>query len=410
MPDPGSAGRLSRLLGRRSNTVLGAAVLSGVAGYGVLIVSARALAPADNAQFLVFWGAMFSVFGVLIGVTTETTRAVHVSGAVDASSGLRVLHAGVAFGGVVAAVTALTGFGWAPHLFGARWPELLGAMCAGIALFAVHVSVAGVVSGTESWRGYSLLIASEPGVRLLLSGICAAAGAGVGGIAWAVALAAGTWAVLTALSRRYRQVFHMRVDLHLGGFLRRVATAGAASGVSAMLLVGYPVLLRATTPDDVFARAAPIILAVSLCRAPLLVPLGAYQNVVVTRVISHGLRALVPVVSVLGAITVVAALAAWPLGPWLLHVVNPAYDVAGPIFAALVVSAGLVALLTVTGAATVALDHHSVYLAGWIAATLAALAVLLMPWGLDARVVGSLLVGPVVGVAVHLGWGHHRMG
>ena len=63
----------------------------------------------------------------------------------------------------------------------------------------------------------------------------------------------------------------------------------------------------------------------------------------------------------------------------------------------------------------IALDHHTVYLVGWIAATLAAFAVLLTPWSLEPRVVVSLLVGPVVGVAVHLGLGRrgsadHRFG
>jgi hypothetical protein len=188
-----------------------------------------------------------------------------------------------------------------------------------------------------------------------------------------------------------------------------VASCGAA-GVSALLLVGYPVLLRVTTPDEVFAGAAPIVLAVPLCRAPLLVPLGAYQNVVVTRVVVHGVRALVPVLIGLGGLTVVGALASWPVGPWALRTVNPDYHVDGPVFAGLVLGAGLVAVLTVTGAAAVALDHHTVYLAGWIAATLTTVAALLVPGDLEARVVFSLLVGPAVGVAVHLVWGRQRIG
>ena len=183
-----------------------------------------------------------------------------------------------------------------------------------------------------------------------------------------------------------------------------------AAGVSALLLVGYPVLLQVTTSDEVFASAAPIMLAVSLCRAPLLVPLGAYQNVVVTKVAAHGVRALVPVLVGLAGLTVVGALAAWPIGPWALRIVNPDYHLDGPVFAGLVLGAGLVALLTVTGAAAIALDHHTVYLAGWLAATAATVAMLLLPWDLEARVVASLLVGPTVGVVVHLGRGRQRIG
>jgi hypothetical protein len=174
--------------------------------------------------------------------------------------------------------------------------------------------------------------------------------------------------------------------------------------------VGYPVLLRVTTPDDVFAGAAPIVLAVSLCRAPLLVPLGAYQNVVVARVSVQGVRALVPVLVGIAGLTLVGALASWPVGPWATRVVNPDFHVDGPVFAGLVLGAGLVAVLTVTGAAAVALDHHTVYLAGWIAATIATVAALLLPGGLEQRVVTSLLVGPAVGVVVHLFWGHRKVG
>ncbi|MGH2355147.1 MAG: hypothetical protein ACRDJN_26350, partial [Chloroflexota bacterium] len=51
----------------------------------------------------------------------------------------------------------------------------------------------------------------------------------------------------------------------------------------------------------------PIVLSVSLSRAPLLVPLGIYQNVLVTRVIRDGLRVLRPIVGGLVVLTAVGA-------------------------------------------------------------------------------------------------------
>ena len=168
------------------------------------------------------------------------------------------------------------------------------------------------------------------------------------------------------------------------------------------MLVGYPVLLRVTTPAEVFAGAAPIVLSVSLSRAPILVPLGIYQNFLVTRFIKDGLRILRSVLAGLGVIAAVGSLVAWWLGPWLLHVVNPAYDVSGPVFAGLVLAAGLVACLTVTGAATVALGHHWVYLAGWLVATAVSTLVLLVPGSLEGRVLFSLAAGPVAGIVVHV--------
>ena len=39
-------------------------------------------------------------------------------------------------------------------------------------------------------------------------------------------------------------------------------------------------------------------------------------------------------------LTAVGSLLAWWVGPWLLHVINPTYDVSGGVFAGLVLAAG----------------------------------------------------------------------
>jgi O-antigen/teichoic acid export membrane protein len=400
--------RRSQLAASPTALVLGASLVSGVSGYLALILAARTLSPADNADFLVFWGTVFALYGVLIGVTTETTRAVTTTRDPGTAT-TRLLPVVVGFGLALAALAALTGPLWAPRVLGTDWLPLLGAIALGTGLFAVHVAVAGVAAGRGAWSGYSLLVAGETASRLLLFVVVALAAASVAGFATASAAASGFWLLATLFSRRYRDLWNQRVHATVPGLLRRLVASCSAAGVSALLLVGYPVLLRVTTPDDVFAGAAPLVLAVSLCRAPLLLPLGAYQNVVVARVAAHGVRALVPALVGIGGATAVGALAAWPVGPWALRLVNPDYHVDGPVFAGLVLGAGLVAVLTVTGAAAVALDHHTVYLAGWIAATLTTLLVLLVPGSLDARVVTSLLVGPAVGVVVHLVGGHRRI-
>ena len=61
-----------------------------------------------------------------------------------------------------------------------------------------------------------------------------------------------------------------------------------------------------------------------------------------------------------------------------------------------------IALLTVTGAATVAAALHRAYAIGWIGATVAAAALLSLPIGLETRTVVALLCGPLVGITVHL--------
>jgi O-antigen/teichoic acid export membrane protein len=119
---------------------------------------------------------------------------------------------------------------------------------------------------------------------------------------------------------------------------------------------------------------------------------------------SDRLRALLgpaAVVAVLGAVGVAAA---GIFGSWLLRVAfGEEYRAGGGLLAWLTTAAIAIALLTLTGAATVAAALHRAYSAGWISATLASMLLLLLPVGLETRTVIALLCGPMVGIAVHLG-------
>jgi O-antigen/teichoic acid export membrane protein len=398
--------------GQRSGAapaVLAAAAVSGIAGYVVLVLVARHLTPEQNAEFLVFWGALFGVFGVLIGIATETTRAVHAASRTPATSGARVLPEVVLLAGAVGVVLGASGLVWAPAVLGPEWPQLLAALVVGTVLFASHCFVAGTAAGRGRWSTYALLVGAESVIRLVLVVAAALAGALVGGLAWAVSLACGTWLLVSLLpAGRTPGALTVTGDVSRNGLRRRLVASCAASGASALLLVGFPVLLRLTTSDQVFAGAAPVILAVSLSRAPLLVPLNAYQNVLVTKVASHGIGATRTAAALLAGATVVGAVAAVPLGPAVLRVINPDYEVAGPVFGLLVLSAGLVGSLTITGAASIALDHHTVYVVGYVVATTVSTLLLLLPLTLDARVVVAVLVGPLAGIGIHLAFGAHR--
>ena len=100
----------------------------------------------------------------------------------------------------------------------------------------------------------------------------------------------------------------------------------------------------------------------------------------------------VPVVAVLGG---AAVLVAGLLGPWLLRTAfGPDYRVGGALLAWFTAAAVMIALLTLTGAATVAAALHRAYAVGWISATLASTLLLLVPWPLETRTVVALLCGP----------------
>ncbi|CQD23413.1 membrane protein [Mycolicibacterium conceptionense] len=169
--------------------------------------------------------------------------------------------------------------------------------------------------------------------------------------------------------------------------------------------MGFPVLLKATS-GDLGAAGGVVILAVTLTRAPLLVPLTAMQGNLIAHFVDQRdkrLRALLAPAAAVAGLGAVGVAAAGLLGPWLLRVAfGEEYRAGGALLAWLTAAAVAIAMLTLTGAATVAAALHRAYAAGWIIATVAAVGLLLLPLGLEERTIVALLCGPLVGIAVHL--------
>ncbi|WP_456789407.1 hypothetical protein [Cellulomonas sp. P5_C5] len=392
-------------IGRRGATrVAAASVVAAAGGYVVLVLASRTLTPAANADFLAFWALMFGMFGVLAGVQTETTRGVRRA-AQEGIRGARALPVGLAVGAVLAVVVAATSPLWAGRVLGDDHVGDLVVVVAAVLLFAGHSAQAGALSGMGAWTRFADLVGLEALVRVAATAVAAAAGAAVAGFEAAAAAGACTW-VLLLLAPPYRRTVRARVDVPWPAFVRGLSHAMAASAASAVLLVGFPVLLRLTSTPAEFATAAPLILAVSLTRAPLLIPLSAFQGVVITHVLENrdqGLRALRPVVLALVGAGLVGSALAYLVGPALMTLLfGPEYEVSGAVLAGLTAAAIGLALLTLTGATTVALDLHRAFSAGWIVATVVTVALLVAPWTIEARTVAGLLVGPLVGIVVHL--------
>lgn len=411
-------------MGQASAAGVGAASLvSAAVGYIVIVVAARTLDKQDNAAFLTFWSVVFLVIGVLGGIAVETTRAAKTSRGMDSSgttsiSGLAMtrqetlkgrprmgpvaLAIGLGTGIILAGASPL----WAPPIFGSYAAELVPAVCLTAVFYAGHAVMMGQFGGQQRWGMYSRVIASESAVRLAVLALVVLLGATVGGLAWATAAGTGAWLLLMVLSPQSRQAFLVRADTGLRPYLRTVWHACMAAAASASLVVGFPVLLRLTTSDAVYLESAALLMALSLTRAPLMIPLQAYQGVAITHFMSRrseGLRAVAPIFGLVIGVAVVGAAAAWLIGPWLMVVLfGDQYHMAGIVLAALTFDAGFLALLTLTGALTIASNRHRAYSLGWITACLVSFAMLWLPLGIEARAVISLAAGPLCGIAVHL--------
>ena len=385
-----------------------ATVLTALCGYTVLYLAARDLDPAGFSVFGVFWGAFGLVSGAANGLLQETTREVR-----------SVLHSGRAIGppythplwiaarvGVVAAaVIAATSPLWAGHVFVQSRLVSVVLLSIGLAGFCLHATLLGMLAGASRWTPYGSLMVTDAAIRVAIAAIAFAVGWGLAGFLWATVGGAVAWLIMLAISPTTRTAARLVASGDTATFLRGAAHAVAAAGASAILVMGFPVLLKATS-GDLGATGGVVILAVTLTRAPLLVPLTAMQGNLIAHFVdqrSNRIRALggpAAVVAGLGAVGVVTAGVA---GPWLLRTAfGPDYRASGVLLAWLTAGAVAIALLTLTGAAVVAAALHRAYSFGWIGATVASTLLLLLPLELQTRTVVALLCGPLVGMAVHL--------
>lgn len=399
---------MSERTGRSALVVGGGAAVAAIAGILFLAISARALTTAQNTAFLTYWAALFAVFAVLSGIQNEMTRAVRADRGAEAPGhrATSPLWAGLTVGAATAVVVLLLFPLWRVvfvGLDGVLVPVMLLAVAA--LLYAGHVATVGTLAGLGRWNGFAGLSAGESLVRLVLA--LAAALLGWGFIGFEAAAAGGTitWLVVTTLLPRWRALWRVRIELGIGPLLRRVANAMAAAGATALLVTGFPLLMSLTTEPEAYALAAPLIVAVSVTRAPLLIPVTAFQSMVIASFVAHPERARSSLAKLVGAVLGVAvaggALAAL-VGPWLMRLVfGPAYGNSPLVLGMLVVAAAFLALLVLGGSVALALDAHTVNTVGWYLALVVSTAIMLSPAELETRTILALTLGPLAGSVFH---------
>ncbi|MFW0793665.1 polysaccharide biosynthesis protein [Gordonia sp. CPCC 205515] len=385
-----------------------ATLIAAASGYLVLLIAARDLGAAGYGVFAVFWAAYGMVTGAQNGQLQETTRAVRA--AVDAEAPRDATHpwrVNMAIGLVLGALVAATSPLWSPHVFTEyRWLSV-ALLSVGVASFAVYAHLAGALSGSVSWGAFAILLSVDALIRLAGAVLALLIGGGL--VAFLVITVVGSvsWMLLLVASPEARRAVGLPGDVPTGRFTANTVTAMAAAAASAVLVMGFPVLINATSGHRAAdtATVGAVVLAVTLTRAPLLVPLNSFQGVLITRFVDGRARpiaALAAPLAAVCAIGVVGAVAAWAIGPWLLSTVFGAdFRLSGLSVGWFTLGATTLALLTVTGAAAIAVGAHRWYAAGWWIATLASIGLLLLPLGVADRVAIALIGGPIVGMAVH---------
>ena len=369
-----------------------------------MVITARVLDVAQNAQFLVFWSLLFFCFGLLGGIQNEATRAVRsVQG--TRGAGVRPLPVALVMGALLAIVVVVTQRLWATQWFPTTSTAVVVAVSVSVVLFAGHSALAGTLAGRGLWHTFAVLVSAESLLRLALVSTAVLVGWRAGGLELGAAFAAGAWVLLCLVAPGARSSLSTRSDVGLRKFLSQSVQAMLATAATAALLVGFPVLLRITSSTTEYAEAAPLLLAISFTRAPLMLAVNAFQGVAITTFISRTERRghlLIRLVASLTVAGLIGAVLAGVAGPWLFEtILGPAYRLEPVLLAVLMIASVLLATLTLTGALALALNRHRLYAAGWVAALVVSFLALAVPGDLASRAQLSLVVGPVVGCLVH---------
>jgi O-antigen/teichoic acid export membrane protein len=400
---PAGAGELDN---RSARGVAIAGVIVAASGFVIQALVSRTAPAADTALFLVFWSLLFGVVGITGGIQNESTRAVRAAqqdGAPPAAPGARVVVIGLAVGTALAALVAVSSPLWASHVLQEHAAAGVALVALAAIAFSGHASVTGALAGMGSWAVYARVVALESTLRFVLVVVVVAVSATLFGLMVAASAATGAWLLALATSRRTRAALTMRADRPARAYVAGLGHAIIASASTAVLVVGFPVLIQLTTDDDVVTSAAPLLLAISLTRAPLLLPLNTFQGVAIAHFVQHPerrARTLGIIVGIVAAAGCVGAALAWLAGPTLMDVVLH-QPIDGAVLAALTGAGALMALITLTGTAVLALGRHRAYSAGWAVASVLAVLLLLPPWPLEQRVLLSLWVSPLTGAAIH---------
>lgn len=384
--------------------ILGATVVAGVGGYLIMLIAPARLGTAEYTAFAVFWSATYFVTASLAAVQNEISRAssrVREMAPVAGPS-LRTFTLGGLAVALVASIVIMMLAG--PALFGdsafaLAWPFVLG-----VAGYVLAATIGGALFGLHLWNLVGLAIIADTVIRVLLVVPALLLGADAAVVAWLVAVPFVLAPLVVWPIARTRIVGRIRLDVGYRRLVGNIALTLPGSVAAALIGTGLPAvvqLMLGAAP----AVIAPLIFALTIGRAPVTTIAVSLQAFLIVRFRDGARRRVVAIVlAVFGFAVVAVATLAWAFGPWLVGALSSGRLVIdGTIFGLIVLSGGSASLLYVTGAALLARQRHQWQSFGWVVAAVVVVVILVMaPFELEWRLVVALLVGPVVGLAVHV--------
>lgn len=429
-----SSGTVTRY---QSLALLGSSLLAAVSTLVVTMIAQRALNGSELTEFLLFWAALFTVTGIITGIQPEITRAVGtartravadralanraasgrtVSAEGSAPQGTRVVTVTAALGAIAGALVLVSSPLWAGQQIPHSAAVGVTVMAVGVFLYALQATMSGVTAGEDRWYLFAAVGGLESAGRLILMLAAALMIPSLAGLEVATVVPMGLWLILAFVTVSGRRLWVARADVPAGRLITNILWSFLSSAAAAVLMMGFPNVLKASgAAESEPVVLGTLILAISITRSPIMIPLQAFQGVAVSAFLKQRHRpvaAFIKPAAAVVAVGAVGALAAYLVGPLLFRLIYPpaagaesAYEAAasGITLGALVFASALLALMTLSGNMALAVNQHRIYLAGWVVAAAVTLSLaFLIPAPLVPRAIVALAVGPVCGFVVHM--------
>lgn len=396
MSSPSSAKRGLR-------AVLISTAIAGVLGYAIQLLAPALLEDERTyIAFSVFWSTMYLGVSAMSGIQQEVSRASHPDSATSAPT-LRTFAFWASGAAVVLAVVVAVLFGGS--VLPGSEPQFAMALAIGLVGYVLTAALGGVLYGLQLWRAVAFAAVADAVIRAAL--VIAGFAFNLPIVALAVLVACPFFLsfALTWLVFRHKVVGAFRLDVGLRHLTRNAASTVVAASASGLMISGLAMLIGLTSAAEPPNTTAGLLLAITVTRAPIVVPIIALQSFLISTVF-RGERGVHParLLRILGvsliAITGLAVIG-WIIGPWIIALISSGrYAIDGWTAAVIVMSAGLVAAMCLTGPALIAVRRHVDNTAGWIVAALLTVLALMLPLG-AARVPIALTVPAIIGLAIH---------
>jgi O-antigen/teichoic acid export membrane protein len=367
--------RLTKVLPRGSGTVGAWVVFTGVAAYGFLTVTGRALGPERYGGLSALWALGFLLGnGACLPIEQEVSRALASRAARGVGGAPLVRRAAIGtlvFAGVLVAGSLIAGPWLVTDLFDDDVVLLVGLLLLLVG-YTLEYLVRGVLAGNSRFSPYGILLGTEAGSRLVVAAVLAAAGVATAGPYGIVIGLAPYLGVLVALRRR-----EGLVTPGPPAPWRELTTAFGwllAGSLFAQALINTgPILVQILAPAGDDDATGQFLASLVIARVPVFLFQGV-QAALLPRLAGHAGagqvrdlgRETLRMAAAIGVLCVVATVGAWLLGPTVVEIAF------GPDFAlgrrdlALLAAASCIYLLGLTFAqALIALRHQPRVASGW---------------------------------------------